>query len=410
LPPVTSQKPALGFIFVTLFLDILGIGLIVPVLPDLVKSFRGNNVADAASMVGWLTSVFALMQFVCAPILGSLSDQFGRRPVILISLLGTGLDYILLAVAPNLGWFFVGRLVNGATSANITAAGAYIADISPPEKRAANFGIIGAAFGLGFIAGPLIGSQLGAYSLRLPFEAAAGLALLNWIYGFFVLPESLAPSNRRKFSWRRANPVGSFGALRRFPVIVGLAQSFFLINLAQSSLQSIWVLYTGYRYHWSERQVGLSLAVIGLMAAIVQGGLARRIIPALGERRAIVFGLLVSVFNMTGYALASSGWMIYCILIVGSVGWIATPSLQGLISKAAPPDEQGAVQGAMMSLNSVAAVVAPIVGTMVFAYSIQEGTSHHFPGAVFLVNAVLMLVAMSLTVRTLRKHPVAEVG
>ena len=407
---MTSQKPALGFIFVTLFLDILGIGLIVPVLPDLVKSFRGNNVADAASMVGWLTSVFALMQFVCAPILGSLSDQFGRRPVILISLLGTGLDYILLAVAPNLGWFFVGRLVNGATSANITAAGAYIADISPPEKRAANFGIIGAAFGLGFIAGPLIGSQLGAYSLRLPFEAAAGLALLNWIYGFFVLPESLAPSNRRKFSWRRANPVGSFGALRRFPVIVGLAQSFFLINLAQSSLQSIWVLYTGYRYHWSERQVGLSLAVIGLMAAIVQGGLARRIIPALGERRAIVFGLLVSVFNMTGYALASSGWMIYCILIVGSVGWIATPSLQGLISKAAPPDEQGAVQGAMMSLNSVAAVVAPIVGTMVFAFSIQEGTSHHFPGAVFLVNAVLMLVAMSLTVRTLRKHPVAEVG
>ena len=404
---MTRQKPALGFIFVTLFLDILGIGLIVPVLPDLVKSFRGNNVADAASMVGWLTSVFALMQFVCAPILGSLSDQFGRRPVILISLLGTGLDYILLAVAPNLGWFFLGRLINGATSANITAAGAYIADISPPEKRAANFGIIGAAFGLGFIAGPLVGSQLGAYSLRLPFEAAAGLALLNWIYGFFVLPESLAPANRRNFSWKRANPIGSFGALRRFPVIVGLAQSFFLINLAQSSLQSIWVLYTGYRYHWSERQVGLSLAVIGLMAAIVQGGLARRIIPAIGERRAIVFGLLVSVFNMTGYALASSGWMIYCILIIGSVGWIATPSLQGLISKAAPPDEQGAVQGAMMSLNSVAAVVAPIVGTMVFAFSIQEGHTHSFPGAVFLVNAVLMLVAMGLTVRTLRQHPIA---
>ncbi len=408
---MTSQKPALGFIFVTLFLDILGIGLIVPVLPDLVKSFRGNNVADAASMVGWLTSVFALMQFVCAPILGSLSDQFGRRPVILISLLGTGLDYILLAVAPNLGWFFVGRLINGATSANITAAGAYIADISPPEKRAANFGIIGAAFGLGFIAGPLIGSQLGAYSLRLPFEAAAGLALINWIYGFFVLPESLAPANRRKFSWRRANPIGSFGALRRFPVIVGLAQSFFLINLAQSSLQSIWVLYTAYRYHWSERQVGLSLAVIGVMAAIVQGGLARRIIPALGERRAIVLGLLISVFNMTGYALASAGWMIYCILVIGSVGWIATPSLQGLISRAAPPDEQGAVQGALMSLNSVAAIVAPLVGTMVFAFSIQEGgTSGHFPGAVFLVNAVLMLAAMGLAIRTLRRNPVVEVA
>lgn len=401
-----SQKPALGFVFITLFLDILGIGLIVPVLPDLVKSFRANNVADAASMVGWLTSVFALMQFVCAPILGSLSDQFGRRPVILISLLGTGLDYILLAIAPNLGWFFLGRLISGATSANITAAGAYIADISPPEKRAANFGIIGAAFGLGFIAGPILGSQLGAIDLRLPFKAAAALALLNWLYGFFVLPESLSPSNRRRFSWARANPIGSLGALGRFPMVVGLAQSVFLINVAQSSLQSIWVLYTGYRYHWSERQVGYSLAVIGVMAAIVQGGLARRIIPALGERRAVVLGLSISVLNMTGYAIANRGWMIYAILIIGSIGWIATPSIQGLISRAVPPNEQGAVQGALMSLNSVASVVAPIVGTMVFASSIREGSWLHFPGMVFLANAALMLMAMGLAVRTVRNHPV----
>ncbi len=403
---MTSQKPALGFVFITLFLDILGIGLIVPVLPDLVKSFRDNNVADAASMVGWLTSVFALMQFVCAPILGSLSDQFGRRPVILISLLGTGLDYILLAVAPNLGWFFIGRLISGATSANITAAGAYIADISPPEKRAANFGIIGAAFGLGFIAGPLLGSQLGSIDLRLPFKVAAGLALLNWFYGFFVLPESLAPGNRRRFSWARANPIGSLGALGRFPMVVGLAQSIFLINVAQSSLQSIWVLYTGYRYQWSERQVGYSLAVIGVMAAIVQGGLARKIIPALGERRAVVLGLSISVLNMTGYAFASQGWMIYGILVVGSIGWIATPSIQGLISRAVPPNEQGAVQGALMSLNSVASVVAPIAGTMLFASSIQEGSWLHFPGTVFLANAALMLTAMGLAIRTVRRNPV----
>jgi len=404
---VTSQKPALGFVFITLFLDILGIGLIVPVLPDLVKSFRDNNVAHAASMVGWLTSVFALMQFVCAPILGSLSDQFGRRPVILISLLGTGLDYILLAVAPNLGWFFLGRLISGATSANITAAGAYIADISPPEKRAANFGIIGAAFGLGFIAGPLLGSQLGAIDLRLPFKVAAALALFNWLYGFFVLPESLATDNRRRFSWARANPIGSLGALGRFPMVVGLAQSVFLINIAQSSLQSIWVLYTGYRYQWSERQVGYSLAVIGVMAAIVQGGLARKIIPTLGERRAVVLGLSISVLNMTGYAFASHGWMIYGILIIGSIGWIATPSIQGLISRAVPPNEQGSVQGALMSLNSVASVVAPIAGTMVFASSIQEGSWIPFPGTVFLANAALMLLAMGLAVRTVLRNPVS---
>lgn len=400
---MTNRKPALGFIFITLFLDILGIGLIIPVLPDLVKSFRGNDIADAASMVGWLTSVFAFMQFGFAPILGSLSDQYGRRPIILISLLGTGLDYILLAMAPSLSWFFVGRLVSGITSANITAAGAYIADISPPEKRAANFGIIGAAFGLGFIAGPLMGSQLGAVDLRLPFKVAAALALANWLYGFFVLPESLAAADRRTFSWKRANPVGSLVALGRFPVAGGLAASIFLINLSQSSLQSIWVLYTEFRYHWSERQVGYSLAVIGIMAAIVQGGLARRIIPALGEKRSLLIGLSISVANMTAYGLSTEGWMLYVILVAGSIGWIATPSIQGLISRAVPSNEQGAVQGALMSLNSVAAVVAPLVGTRVFALSIDPGTRYYYPGAVFMVNGFLMLIALGLAVRTLNR-------
>lgn len=402
---MTGRKPALGFIFLTLFLDILGIGLIIPVLPDLIKSFQNNDTAQAAAMVGWMTSVYALMQFVCAPILGSLSDQFGRRPVILISLLGTGLDYILLALAPSLGWFFVGRLINGVTSANITAAGAYIADISPPEKRAANFGIIGAAFGLGFIAGPVLGSALGSYDLRLPFKAAAGLALLNWLYGFFVLPESLSLDNRRAFSWKRANPVGSLTALRRFPVILGLTASIFLITIGQSSLQTIWVLYTGYRYGWGHYQVGISLAIVGLMAAIVQGGLVRRIIPALGERRSILVGLLISTANMMGYGFAPNGTVFYCILVIGSLGWIATPAIQGLISKAVPANEQGAVQGALMSLNSVAGVMGPFVGAHVFSYFILPSNPIHLPGAPFILNGILTLVALGLAIRSLRRNP-----
>src|SRR5688572_16786969 len=286
-----ARKPAIAFIFVTLVLDILGIGLIIPITPRLVESFQGTGVADASKTYGLLVALYSLMQFVGAPILVSLSDKFGRRPVILLSLLGAGLDYFLLAFAPTLGWFFVGRIIAGLTGANFAAATAYMADISPPEKRAANFGLIGAAFGLGFILGPALGGMLGDVGLRVPFIVAGVLTLLNVLYGWFVLPESLAPENRRGFSWGRSNPVGALLHLQKYPMVFGLAGTYFLIYLAHQVLPSTWVLYTSYRYNWTVGQTGLSLAVVGLMAAIVQGGLTRLIVPRIGERKATVIGL-----------------------------------------------------------------------------------------------------------------------
>src|SRR3989449_2975440 len=300
---MTPRKPAIGFIFVTLALDILGIGLIIPILPRLVESFKGGDVAAASGTVGLLAALYALMQFLCAPLLGSLSDRFGRRPVVLTSLFGSGWDYFLLAFAPNLGWFFVGRIISGVTGANFAAATAYIADVSPPEKRAANFGLIGAAFGLGFILGPALGGLLGNVGLRVPFMVAGGLTLLNWLYGWLVLPESLTRENRRAFSWTRSNPVGSLLDLRRHPMAFGLAGTYFLIYLAHQVLPNTWVLYTSYRYHWTVGQTGLSLAIVGLMAAIVQGGLTRVIVKKLGEEKTAILGLAVSTLSYVGYGL-----------------------------------------------------------------------------------------------------------
>ncbi len=399
---MTSRKPALIFVFITLFLDILGIGLIIPILPKLVQSFEGGNVSSAAYTVGALSMLYSMMQFLFAPVLGSLSDRYGRRPVILLSLLGSGLDYLLLAFAPSLWWFFLGRIINGISGANITAAGAYIADISPPEKRAANFGIIGAAFGLGFIAGPALGGLLGNVGLRLPFLVAAALSLLNWFYGVFVLPESLAPENRRDFSWQRANPVGSLVALKRYPVVLGLTGTFFLINVGQLMLQSTWVLYTGYRYGWTPKQVGISLAIVGVMAAIVQGGLARRIIPALGERRALMLGLTISSLSMAGYGLATQGWMIYAILVAGSLGGIGGPAAQGLISRTVAANEQGAVQGALSSLASLAGIVGPPIGASLFGYFISGRSPAHIPGISFFLSAFLIFCALLLAIRSFR--------
>ena len=401
---MSRRQPALVFIFITLFLDIFGVGLVIPILPRLVEELRGGDVAAASHAVGALAALYSLMQFVFAPVLGSLSDQYGRRPVILVSLLGSGLDYLMLAFAPTLPWFFIGRAINGISGANITAATAYIADISPPDRRAANFGMIGAAFGLGFIAGPALGGLLGNHGLRLPFLVAAGLTLANWLYGYFVLPESLAPSNRRRFSWARANPVGSFVHLRRYPLVLGLAGTFFLMNLAHYGLHSTWVLYTGYRYGWTTGQVGASLAVVGLAAAVVQGGLARRIIPALGEVRSMVSGLLIGAVSMAGYGLATSGWMIYAILAVGSLGGIGGPAAQGLISRSVPADEQGALQGAITSLGSVAGFLAPLLATGLFGYFISDRAPIHLPGMPFYIGSLLMLAALANGLVTLRRH------
>jgi DHA1 family tetracycline resistance protein-like MFS transporter len=318
---VSKRQASLGFIFVTLFLDVMGIGLIIPVLPKLVESFSGGE-AEASRIFGLMVAVYAAMQFIFAPILGSLSDKYGRRSVILISLTGAGIDYLLLAFSPNLSWLFIGRVIAGITAANITAVTAYIADISTPEKRAQNFGLVGMAFGLGFIAGPVLGGLLGNIGLHLPFFVVAGITLLNALYGFFVLPESLQPENRREFSWARANPVGSLASLGVYPIVLGLAGVTVLSGLAQNALQTIWVLYTSHRFNWDAGDVGISLAVVGLSAAIVQGGLTGRIVAKIGERRAIIYGLALSAVANLLYGLANQGWMMYLIPFLESVSEI----------------------------------------------------------------------------------------
>ena len=396
------RKPALLFIFITLVLDIIGVGLIIPILPKLVEAFQGDA-SSAARTYGWLAALYSLMQFIFAPILGSLSDRFGRRPVILFSLLGSGLDYFLLAMAPNLGWFFAGRIISGITGANVTAAMAYIADVSPPEKRAANFGMVGAAFGIGFIAGPALGGWLGDIDLRLPFFFAGGLTLLNWLYGFFVLPESLARENRRVFTWGRSNPVGSLLALKNHPVAFGLAGTYFLINVAHQALPSTWVLYTSFRYGWTSKQVGISLAIVGLMTGIVQGGLTRFVVQRLGEARTAVIGLCIGVLSYVGYGLATHGWMIYTILIVGSLGAVVGPAVQGMISRSVGADEQGGVQGSLMSLASIAGIIGPVIAAALFAHFISEKSSVYLPGAAFFFSAALVFVSMLLALRSFRR-------
>ncbi len=399
-----NRKPALGFIFVTLLLDILGFGLIIPILPKLIEQLQGGNTSSAAHLYGWLVCVYALMQFLFASILGSLSDRFGRRPVILISLFGSAVDFLFMALAPNAPWFFIGRVINGISGANITTATAYIADISPPEKRAANFGIIGAAFGVGFILGPAMGGWFGEHNLRLPFFIAAGLTFANWLYGYFVLPESLAPENRRAFSWKRANPVGSLTALGHYPLVLRLAVSLFLINIAQFMLHSTWALYTAYRYGWSPKGVGFSLAFVGLMTALVQGGLTRRIIPKLGERRAILLGFSISSVCYVGYAFAPYGWVIYVVLAFGCLAGIGGPATQGLISRNVPANEQGAVQGALTSLTSVAQVIAPLVSSYLFGLFIDPKFPVHFPGVAFILSSLVTVVALLLAIRSFKDH------
>ena len=403
-----KRQAGLGFIFVTLFLDIMGIGLIVPVLPQLIESFTANDIGNASTIYGLFVAIYALMQFVFAPVLGTLSDQYGRRAVILISLMGASLDYLLLAFAPTLWWLFVGRIIAGITASNLTAVTAYIADISAPENRAKNFGLVGMAFGLGFILGPAIGGLLGSANLRLPFLVVAGITLLNALYGYFILPESLAPENRRPFSWARANPIGSLRAIRVYPVVLGLAAMIVLSGLAQNALQTVWVLYTDYRYGWGPGEVGISLAVVGLSAAIVQGGLIGPIVKKLGEQRAILTGLAVSSLTFILYGLAPQAWMFYVIPFVGAFGAIAQPSAQALITKSVKANEQGAVQGAIASLTSLTGVVGPLISTNVFRYFIGDSAPILLPGAPFFVGSLFQVLAIILAARVFARFAVAD--
>lgn len=398
-----ARQPALGFIFVTVVLAVLGFGLLIPVLPELVRNFRGDDFSAGSHSYSWLVSVYAFMQFFGSPVLGSLSDRFGRRKVILIALAGSSLDFVVMALAPSLTVLFVARMIGGLTAGLLSTANAYVADVTPPEKRAQGFGMIGAAFGLGFIIGPLIGGVLGSVDIRLPFWVAAGCSALNWLYGFLVLPESLKPENRREFSWKRANPVGALVALKRFPAVLGLAECYFALMLAQMMLFSIWALYTSYRYHWDPKHVGLSLMLVGVMSAVVQAVLAKRIIGRIGDVRGVILGLLLSALAQVLYGLAPQGWMIYCIILVGSFAGIAGPALQSYITKHVPPNEQGGVQGIYSGLASLAGIPGPLIAGWSFGWAVRPGQPGWLAGVPFFLAATLVVLALALAVRSFGK-------
>jgi DHA1 family tetracycline resistance protein-like MFS transporter len=399
-----TKKPALSFIFLTLLIDITGLGIIIPVLPALIQHLTGGTVADASRYGGWMLFAYASMQFVCAPIMGGLSDRYGRRPVLLASLFGFGMDYLFMAMAPTVGWLFVGRIIAGMMGASFTTASAYIADISTPEKRAQNFGLIGAAFGLGFIIGPTVGGFLGAYGPRVPFFAAAGLTMLNWLYGFFILPESLATDHRRKFEWSRANPIGSLMNLKRYPVIMGLVASLVLIYIAAHAVQSNWAYYTTEKFGWDSKMIGLSLAVVGIGFGVVNGGLIRIIIPRLGNERSIYVGLSFSTLGFVLYALANQNWMMFAFSAVYCLGGIAGPALQGIISTTVPRNAQGELQGALTGLMSATSIVGPPLMTNTFAFFTDSHAPVYLPEAPMILGAVLMVISTLLARRTLKKN------
>jgi DHA1 family tetracycline resistance protein-like MFS transporter len=395
------RKAAVGFIFITLLIDVMGWGLIIPVMPRLISELKNIPVNEASPYGALLLSVYAITQFVFAPVIGNLSDKYGRRPILLSSLLGFGIDYIFLALAPTYGWLFVGRIIAGITGASFTTATAYIADVSTAETRAKNFGLIGAAFGLGFVIGPALGGLLAGFGVRAPFYAAAGLCLLNALYGYFVLPESLSKENRRAFEWKRANPFGSLKFLQKTPGIGGLAVSFFLIYLAAQAVQGNWNFFTIHRFGWTEGLVGISLAVVGLLVGIVQGGLIRVVNPKLGDEKSIYLGLLLYTLGLALFAFASEGWMMFVFLIPYCLGGIAGPSLQSTISKHVPPNEQGELQGALTSLMSLTTIIGPLIMNNLFKYFTTDKAPFYFPGVSFLLGALLMLLSVFIAWKVL---------
>ena len=388
----SRRSAAVVFIFVTVVLDVLALGIIIPVLPKLVEQFLGGDTGRAAEMFGLFGTVWALMQFIFSPVLGALSDQYGRRRVILISCFGLGVDYIFMATAPTLWLLFIGRIISGITGASFTAAGAYIADVTPPEKRAAGFGMIGAAWGLGFVLGPALGGVLGGIDTRLPFWVAAGLTLLNAMYGLFVLPESLSVEHREKFSWSRANPLGSLKLLRSHHELFRLATVNGFFYLAHQVLPSVFVLYASFRYGWNEEMVGLSLAIVGVCGMVVQGGVVKRVVADFGERRTLLAGLLFGIGGFAIFGLAPAGVIFWLGIPVFSMMGLYGPSSQGLMTRHVQPSQQGQLQGANNSIMGVAGVIGPGIFTITFAYFISGHSVLQLPGAPFLL-AVLMLMA-----------------
>ncbi len=406
-PAPAPTRAAFLFIFITVALDMLALGVMIPVLPKLIIEFEHGNVAEAAGAAGLFGFSWAAMQFVFSPLLGAISDRHGRRPVILLSNLGLGLDYLLMALAPSLSWLFVGRLISGITSASFATAGAYIADVTPEEERAAKFGMLGAAFGLGFVVGPAIGGLLGGISLRLPFYAAAGLSLANALYGFFILPESLPKEQRAPFAWSKANPLGSFSLLRSHPQLLGLAVVAFLYNVAHDSLPSVFVLYTDYRYHWGERMVGFCLAAVGIASTIVAALLVGPLVKRLGERRALLIGLSFGAagFGVYGWA-PTGGWFLAGIPLLAIWG-LAGPAFQALMSRRVEQSAQGRLQGALASLSGITGMIGPLLFTQIFAFGISS-QSVHLPGAPFWTASLLLCASLLVAFLVARDSPPAS--
>lgn len=385
-----GSSAAMGFIFITLLIDITGWGIVIPVIPKLIEELIHADVSEAAKYGGWLSFLYAFMQFLFAPVLGNLSDQYGRRPVILFALLGFSINFFIQAWAPTILWLFIGRIFSGITGASVTTASAYIADISDDSNRAKNFGLIGAAFGLGFIVGPLLGGFLGQYGSRIPFYAAGILCLINFLYGLLILPESLKRENRRPFSWKRANPVGTLVNLKKYPSIFYLLIAWFLVYTASHAVQTNWSFFTMYRFHWDEKMVGISLGVMGAFTAFVQGYLIRKTHPRFGNEKSILYGIILYSIGMLLYTFANQDWMMYAITGVYALGGIAGPALQSVISARVPANEQGDIQGALTSVVSITSIIGPLLMTNIFYYFTHDKAPFKFPGAPFLLGFILM--------------------
>lgn len=398
----SKKNAAVGFIFITMLIDIIGIGIIIPVIPKLLQELNHSDISEAAQLGGWLAFAYAFTQFLFAPFMGSLSDRFGRRPVLLISLIAFSVDYLVLALAPTVAWLFVGRIIAGITGASISTAMAYISDVSTPENKAKNFGLVGAAFGIGFIIGPVIGGLLGQYGSRVPFYAAAILCFVNFVYGYFVLPESLSPEKRRAFEWKAANPIGALARLKKFPQIILLVVAMFFMYFASHAVHGNWSFYTMYRYDWDERMVGLSLGAIGVLVALVQGGLVRFVNPRIGNGKSILLGFAFQAVGLTLIGLAVQDWMIFLFLIPYSLGGLAGPAIQSEITNHVPANEQGQIQGTLASLNSATATIGPLVMTNIFYYFTHDSAPFLFPGAPFILAAFLMIMAWLMAFKGLK--------
>ncbi len=402
--PAPPGRAAFAFIFVTVMLDMLALGIVIPVLPKLITVFQGGNYGNAAQIIGIFGFGWAAMQFFFSPVMGGLADRFGRRPVIILSNLGLGCDYLVMALAPSVEWLLLGRLISGITAATISTASAYIADVTPPEQRAGRYGMLGAAFGLGFVIGPAIGGFLGDVDLRLPFWVASGFSLANGIYGLFVLPESLPRANRARFDWRKANPLGSLKLLNSHHILMALAIAAFLQRIAHDALPSLTVIYTDYRYGWTPSEVGGLLAVVGISQMLVSALLTGRLVKKLGERKVMLFAMVMGAFGFFVYATATSGLMFIAGVPFIAMWGMGNPAMQAIMTKCLGPSEQGRLQGALSSVSGIGGLIGPILMTQTFAFGISQPGGLHLPGTPYILATIMVLIAAALAARMTANH------